>query len=504
MRLEFISVPDWPPLAWLARCNPGGSVISIFHGSRVETQDEWFCEAAWAGDYDSGDFDQTDIITGSGGRLRDGKLVFVSSGSTVDRLNSLEEKDVTWVSNSLSCLLAAVEARVDPSFPTYFRLLRTMVKGIKSYERFLPTSAGRAQLTYFDNLVWDGHNLTLQAKPGNGRDFSSFSRYYAFLQSSMQSMAENMADARRNHPYEFLSTASSGYDSTTVTTLAKQFGCKQVLCIDHARHEMEDSGEPLVNFLGLTPVAVKRTAWTATAFAEVPFMAADSHGGDVFFRGAEPLLSGKVLLTGFHGDKMWDKHPKDISENIVRGDQSGLSLTDYRLMAGFLHCSIPFWGVRQIRDVCAISNSSEMKPWDVPGDYSRPICRRIVEGAGVPRDMFGVKKLATWVKLMRQRAFLSEDSMKDYIDWLGANRMEWVRHGRVPPLRSLALDHMELSCRLAFKYRFSKRQGLSRQALRYSGLQFVANLVYDRPTRLRRYVFPWAIEHVKRSYPRPL
>jgi hypothetical protein len=503
MHFQYTSVPDWPQLAWLARCAPGSSVITIFHGNHVEIADEWFCEAAWAGEYESGDFDQTDIIAGSGGRLREGKAIFVSSGSTVDRLNSFEGESGIWISNSLSCLLAAVDARIDPSFPGYYRLLRTMVKGIRNYQRFLPTSAGRVQLTYFDNLVWDGKALTVQAKPGKGRDFSSFSRYYAFLQSSMQSIAENMADTRRKYPYELLSTASSGYDSSTVTTLAKQVGCKQILCVDHVSHEMEDSGEPLVNFLGLTPVTVKRDAWASVRLAEVPFIAADSHGGDVFFKGAEPLLAGKVLLTGFHGDKIWDKVTKDLSEDIVRGDQSGLSLSDYRLMAGFIHCPVPFWGVRQISDVYAISHSPEMKPWDVPGDYSRPICRRIVEEAGVPREMFGVRKLASWVRLVRKKSFLSESSLQDYMDWLGANRMDWVRHGRVPPLRNLSMDQLELSWRQGVRERAKNKRGLSLLALRYSGLLLAAEVLYDRPTRLRRYVFPWAIEHLKKVYGRP-
>src|SRR5690606_23914570 len=102
--------------------------------------------------------------------------------------------------------------------------------------------------------------------------------------------------------------------------------------------------------------------------------------------------------------------------NIVRGDQSGLSLAEYRLRAGFLHCPVPFWGVRQIRDVRAVSNSSELANWDVEGDYSRPICRRIVEDAGVPRDLFGMKKKATWVQFIGSREFMCESSVRDYMD----------------------------------------------------------------------------------------
>jgi hypothetical protein len=73
--------------------------------------------------------------------------------------------------------------------------------------------------------------------------------------------------------------------------------------------------------------------------------------------------------------------------------------------------------------------------------------------------MFGIEKLASWVKLNRQKAFLSDQSMQDYIDWLGENRMEWVRQGRVPPVRSLSLDVLELSWRSRFKYWAAKKTG---------------------------------------------
>lgn len=503
MRFEYVPVPEWPSLAWLARCRAPGAPVTVFHGGRVETAGEWFCEAAWAGDYEAGDFDRTDIVAGSGGRLRDGEVVFVSPGSTVDRLHSLEVEDGAWVSNSLPCLLATVDGRVDASYAWYFRVLRTIIRGIDKYRRFLDTSVGPVQLTYFDNLVWDGRSLGLRAKPGTGRDFSSFARYRAFLDDSMQALAGNIAAAGRRYPYEFMGTASSGYDSATVTTLAKQVGCTQALCFDVAGEGKEDSGEPLCRALGIKAVVVRQNAWRSLPMPEVPFVAADSDGGDIFFRSAEAHLHGKVLLTGFHGDKIWAKNTKDLSPYIRRGDPSGLSLTEYRLAAGFLHCPVPFWGVRQIREVNAISNAPEMKPWDIPGVYSRPICRRIVEEAGVPRELFGIHKKGLWGIYLKSDQFLTEQSMRDYFAWLGAARAEWLRRGRIPPLRSLKVDGAERYLRYRVMRTALKQRGLRRSALRRSGLLHVANVLGDHPTRLRKFVFPWALEHAKEAYPQP-
>lgn len=496
MRFEFLPMPQWPPLTWLARCDRDSSTTVVAHGPAVETHPDWYCEATWAGDYQRGDFDQTDIVAGTGGRIRGGAVAFVSSGSTVDRLQAYQREGSAWVSNSLPCLLAAVGAELDPSFPLYVRQFRTVVRGIRRYARLLPTSAGPVQLVYFDNMVWDGTNLANQPKPGLGRDFSSFDRFRGFLGASMQAMASNLADPLRKRPYRLLSTASSGYDSSTATVLGAQAGCREVLCVEHDQPGNDDSGEPLAERLGLSVVTVKRFAWRDQPWPEVPFVAADGHGGDVFFKGAEPALAGTVLLTGFHGDKMWDKHPTDLSDHIVRGDQSGLSLTEYRLAAGFLHCPVPFWGVRQIRDVNAISRSAEMAPWDVLGDYSRPICRRIVEEAGVPRESFGTRKKATWVQFLASKDFLSSRSLQSYLDWLRSHRLAWLRHGRLPPLLNLEVDRLELAARHMLTIDPKK-------ARRKTTFLRIRGALAERPTRLRRYVFPWAIEQLKPSYPQP-
>ena len=435
MSFEYIPVPQWPPLTWLAKCRRGNSNVTVFYGSRVETAGEWFCEAVWAGDYESGGFDQTDIVAGSGARLRDGTVVFVSSGSTVDRLHSLQTGDEAWLSNSLSCLLMALGATVSPSYPKYFDDFGSITEGLHKYRRELATSAGPIQLTYFDNLLWDGQSLTVQPKPGKTRDFSTFARYRNFLESSLQRLSENAVVKQRRYPYRILGTVSRGYDSPTVTTLARQAGCVEALSFDRSARGDDDNGEVIARILGVRPLVVKRDAWQSMALPEIPFVASTPAGGDVLFKGAEEHLAGRVLLTGYHGDKVWDTETKDLSAHIVRGDDSGVGLTEYRLWVGFIHCPIAFWGVRQIRDVHALSHSSEMKPWNVgQPSYRRPICRRIVEEAGVPRELFGAHKRGMSVPLHAPGQFLTPASRDDYLGWLREHRREWTQHARIPPL----------------------------------------------------------------------
>jgi hypothetical protein len=501
LRLEYVLRPEWPALAWLAHAPADGRLVTVHHGSRVETSPEWFCEATWAGPFAEGGFDRTDIVAGSGGRVRNSELVFVSAGNTVDRLHSIETDGAAWVSNSLSCLMAAVDAHVHPASSRYFWIFRTIVGGLQRYRRALPTSAGNVELTYFDNLLWDGRTLTRIPKPARGRDFGSFGKYAAFLDDSIRALAENARASQRGFPYELMSTASSGYDSSTVTVLARRAGAKQVLCFDQARRGLDDSGEPLARFLGMQPVVVERSAWSTTSFPEPPFIAADSHGGDVFFKGAENVLHGKVLLTGYHGDKMWAKDSKVSDENIVRGDQSGLSLSEYRLAVGMLHCPVSFWGVRQISDLHRISNAPDMAPWDVPGDYSRPICRRIVEGAGVPREMFGQEKKASWVLLLRNRSFLSPRSLDDYIQWLESRQWEWMRRGLIPPAATRRFDAAEMSVRRAFgKAAAIDEHKWFMRPVYGSGAMRVVWRLSEGPTYLRRFLFPWALNRQMQSY----
>src|SRR5205085_8235538 len=147
-----------------------------------------------------------------------------------------------------------------------------------------------------------------------------------------------------------------------------------------ARDHRPDSGAEVARRLGLEPLVVDSSAWRGVPLPEVPFIASDSKGEDVYYRGAEDVLRGRVLLTGYGGSRVWDKGTAP-PEYFERSDQSGLSLCEYRLWTGFLHCPVTFLGGRQTMDLRRISTAPEMAPWDVPGGYSRPLCRRILEQA---------------------------------------------------------------------------------------------------------------------------
>ena len=500
MRFHYTPLADWPPLAWLARCRRGEATIDVFHGPRVEITADWFCEAVWDGAFADGDFDRTDLVFGSGARARAGGVCFVSSGSTVDRLQSLQTGDTAWVSNSLPCLLAGAGGSLDPTHAGYFPDMKSISTGLRRYVRVLLTSAGPVQLTYYHNLVWDGKCLVEGAKPTAAEEgpFGTFAAYRGFLAGTIARLAENMSAPSRAEPYRMLGTISSGYDSAAAAALARPYGLTEAISFGSASSGEPDSGEIIADVLGVRLNILAGHAWRAASFAEVPFVAADAKGEDVYFKGAESLLAGRVLFTGFHGDRVWDRAARTDAD-FVRGDQSGLSLSEYRLWAGFLHCPLPFAGARQAASIRALSRSREMEPWHTGAYYSRPICRRILEEAGVPRDAFGRWKKSVSVLFSAQEGFLTPASLADFRFWLERRADEWRGRGLAPPSLAASADPWRGS-----RYAVARvLEGLAHAAPRHLWLLRSAArriVTLGRRDRLFRHLFPWAMERAKQRY----
>jgi len=482
---DYMPVAGWPELAWLSYAEVGSREIKVFHGTAVETHDEWFCEAVWSGDFERGDFDRTDLVFGSGCRWREEGAIFVSSGTTLDRLCWWPQDHGTWISNSLCCLLAAIDAELDPAYPHYFYDQRSiMYRGLAAYRPTLNTSRGPVRFTFFHNLRWDGHTMATYEKLDE-RKWPDFAAYRGFLHSGMEGIVANAGASGRRRNYHLLSTLSRGYDSGMVTAIARNHGCKEVICFTRSRDGRDDSGESLARYLGVRPWAFDRMAWQREPICEPLFMAGDGVGTEVYLKAAEPLLHKRVLLTGYFGDQMWSKTPRTIEPIFLTG--GNLSLSEYRLAVGFFNCPLAYWGGRQLSQTVAISRSEEMRPWDVSSPYSRPICRRIVEEAGVPRELFGQRKMMVSV-LTQVNEFLGPESCRDYLEWLGSRRDAWLRRRQLPPWRSLRADSVLRSVLNAIWVAMGK-----------AGLSEVSRKLLS-PVYLRRYLFPWAVDRVKNHY----
>jgi hypothetical protein len=127
-----------------------------------------------------------------------------------------------------------------------------------------------------------------------------------------------------------------------------------------------------------------------------------------------------VLFSGYHGDKVWERDPgaKYVGDVLVRGDSSGLNLSEIRLVAGFVNLPVPFIEARSTASINRVSNSAEMEQWRLGTNYDRPIPRRILESEGVPRDLFGTRKKAVidWYREPHNRQLRSE-----FMTWVERN-----------------------------------------------------------------------------------
>ncbi len=420
---NYKEVLEWPPLAWLSICDQGSFMIRVYHGRSLEVQPGWFCEAVWDSEFQAGNFDMTDCVFGTGARLRS-NVHFVSSGSTVDRLHVISKKGRSYVSNSLPCILQATDAVLDPAYRGYVDFFTSIRSGFKRHLPKLPLVDEFVRLVYFKNLIWDGTKLTESLKPFTRYDLRGFDDYVCLMRNVLRRIRENLTDHCRSTPYTWLGTLSRGYDSAACVALAKRAGLQHVLTFNESRPGIADDGNDIARILGVDCIVIDRLGWQGKDLVEPAFLVADGQGKEVSVAAAASLLDKTVLLTGHGGDYIWKREPDPLSDDLQRGGYSGLSMSEYRLHSGFIHFPLPFINMRQVGDIARISQSKEMMPWDTKGNYSRPICRRLVEEEGVPRDQFGVNKTGNSVRFLIGHDAWSKTGKRTFLKWLWINRKQ--------------------------------------------------------------------------------
>src|SRR5207245_1892941 len=80
---------------------------------------------------------------------------------------------------------------------------------------------------------------------------------------------------------------------------------------------------------------------------------------------------------------------------------------------------------RRKPEIIAISRSAEMAPYRIGGSYDRPIARRLLEEAGVPRQLFGQKKRAMALVFSWGPGYLSDTARTRFEGFLRSKRKLW-------------------------------------------------------------------------------
>ena len=407
--IVYKRIAGLPKLAWIAEVDLRTNSCTVRHGEGLETHPEWAVEGVWDAPFEKGAFHQSENFFGSGVRLDGGRLYFVPSVAVTDRLFWVQHKQRLVVSNSLPLMLSFLGAKLDPAHDYALESL-TILQGLRHYERrfhVIHPDIDAAFQLFHDRLVVEDGRVTVQTY-GHGESFATYEQYIARLRGVLAALAENYRSPQRRQRFSTFTTMSSGYDSTAVAALVMDLGVDACFTSPRSNTPLPhwiapkvaiDDGLPNATRLGLRCEALDLQPSQITE-DELFFLAPSTADPEIVFHTlaryvAERCEAG-IVFTGYHGDKVWERTTPEqfLGEDMIRGDTSGLNLTEIRLRAGFIHVPVPLILAQSIRSLVAVSCSDAMRPWRLDNGYDRPIPRRIAETAGLPRESFGMVKKA--------------------------------------------------------------------------------------------------------------
>lgn len=399
MSIEFRLNSDLPKLAWGAVVARGEPRAVVHHGGRVETRTGGFVEGAWNASFDSFPPVKATVVCGSGGTCQGGGLEFWAGTDNVYPIYSIRRSANLFVSNSAIFAMVLAGEEPDPSYPFYYDdFIRIVRLGFNPAGR-LRTASSVPLRVHFGHIVGVDSDLNISFRrfPDESR-IPDYQSYYRLLADSVQSVLDNAASELRRFPCESLTACSRGYDANACAVLAARAGCRKAITFTgHGPdREREDNGEEIAKALGLTCSTSERTAFqTLEDLAE---FCITPRSMSCPYASFESELSGKILTIGSIGGIVWDKERAEIFDDNRASWARYLShygLAEYRLRIGLIVFPVPRIGSVHNRDIHRITNSEEMEPWRTGDSYDRPIPRRIVESAGVPRESFGIRKMGS-------------------------------------------------------------------------------------------------------------
>lgn len=420
MHLRVFRDSQLPKLGWFARIDPNAKVVEVDVGPQVEVDPSpsprWVVAGMWTGGFESGDFHRAEALFGSGLRLDADGVHVVPASTTVDRCIYARDGATWYASNSLVVMLGRTKARIDLRFD-HRDWGESMALGVFNYVRQFHVVHPR--IPTMSQLIFESLRIAPDGSPSfhfrdRARTFSNFADYVSQFFGVLEQLHANATSKARARPLRSVTSASRGYDSSTVTAFvsklepgllswtAKRSNTRvpPVLRSFMNADVADDDGSEIARTLGATPryldlelskLPLELEAWcwaSAQISPELVFhsMLTEADGHD----------APTVFWAGHVGDGAWERQLGELglSGQIVRGAQSGYALIEARVRYGVIEASVPYLFMRSVAAINQVSRSDELKPWQLGNDYDRPIPRRVLEERGVPRDAFGFGKKA--------------------------------------------------------------------------------------------------------------
>ncbi|MFL2101035.1 hypothetical protein [Desemzia sp. FAM 23989] len=399
--MKFIETESIAPLAWCAKIEKETLAVELTHGSKVETRKEGFVEGAWDGEFTSFQFDLADFLMGSGGKhvTREGEeqLLFATPSHTLERLYAVRVERNLYVSNSLPFILVQSETHLDGHYSRYEEDLNTILNGLQSVKKWIPLVGNkRLQLFYHCNFLVNSQLEMAVQQKRDMEPFADFKDYEDRLLTALKRLRDNASVSERLTTYGLVTTISKGYDSAACAALAKEIGCEIAVTFNQPEKYATDSGEEVARQLNY-PHIIQKDAnryLENKEFLESEFVSSGDLGTGIVYAAFEEEFKRKLVFIGHRGDCVWGKNALDVNNDLRFNDFvfAGTSQVENRLKADYILVPVPYYGAVQWPSLDQISQSSEMEPYSVGGDYDRPIPRRMVETRGVNREEFGFKK----------------------------------------------------------------------------------------------------------------
>jgi hypothetical protein len=503
MRIRYRKRDSLPKLAWCARLRAGADTVWVDHGPWLEAHADHFFEGAWNGPLAEGRPDEATALSGSGARLADQGIVFASPTNKTEPLYSIRLESELLVSNSLVFVLTRAGDELDPTHPYYFTDFIRRLSAAADVPKSIHTRTGRrVHLIDYGNLLVASDLSVTRREKSEPAPPSDYTDYVTDLRRTLRVLLDNAASSDRLRPYRPLVQLSRGYDSPAVAVLVRDAGGREAMTFSRAEGEpTEDDGLAIAEVLGL--VCTEYDRFTYKSYPGVPeaeFCAAGYAGSQVPLAAVEEQLRGSVLCTGHGGDRVWCER---TSNALLAGPKlsipaaanlSRASFNEFRLRVGFLHLPVPYIGMIHSTEIQAIARSPEMEPWCVGGSYDRPIQRRLVEEAGVPRRLFGQSKMASAHVRISKIGKMAAASQADYhVFYVGLRK-------RTPKLRRLKARARHALDKLHYKtLRFSTRHRLPTLGIEMIPTRNIHRLDIRQPWKTH-FTMHWGQERIRDRY----
>lgn len=505
MQFEYQLVPSLPGLSWCARVRRGSDVVRVKHGSLVDTRPSFFVEGAWDGPFEEGCIGGCTMLSGSGAVLQDDGVLFAPPTNMYHWIASLRVGDDLLVSNSVVFVLAEAGDAPDIRYPYYhFRILQARRWGLRKQGWATPTRNGNQMILHHWRNLFVSPDLACSAVDrGRSAAPRTYAEFSGLLRGTLGSIFENAADTGRAMPLTPLASVSTGYDANAGAAVAASLGCEEAITFRGSTDEHgTDSGLDVGVHMGLRVTEYDLQGYMQRpGMIDAEFAASCTPPQTTNLVVADQQLPGKLLLSGRPGDAGWGVDQLYNFPDLAVPDTNttaGACHTEFRLRVGFATFDVPCITMPHRPTLQQIGTSEEMRPWSVPGDYNRPLPRRLVEEAGVPRELFGQVKRAGG-----SGGAMTAESAADYEAFLASAEVpQWFRdhgfsHWREFPRRCLSV-----------LYLWSRSPRLGESMTIYKALvpftlltdRKRGSMVNDMLHPHYMYTFHWAFERLKDRY----